>query len=164
MNADHEPSRLPLRAGAMMLLAVAIVFLGLGWHSAATSGDDPEQELEAAQSQATSATTQSSASAATSSSATASADTPQLCVFNAGSISGLAADITESLQAAGFQTDEPGNLSTASITENTIFYDTGQQSAAEEVADALGGDASVDPRPSSFTQCPDGMPVIVVTR
>ncbi|MDY6809228.1 LytR family transcriptional regulator [Gordonia sp. HNM0687] len=160
MNADHEPSRLPLRAGAMMLLAVAIVFLGLGWHSAATSGDDPERELQDAQSQVATSTTQSAASTT----ASASADTPQLCVFNAGSISGLAADVTESLQAAGFQTDEPGNLSTASITENTIFYDDDQQSAAQEVADALGGDASLDPRPSSFTQCPDGIPVIVVTR
>ena len=39
MNADREPNRLPLRAGAMLLFAVAVVFIGLGWHSAATSGD-----------------------------------------------------------------------------------------------------------------------------
>ncbi|MEE4022131.1 LytR C-terminal domain-containing protein [Gordonia sp. PKS22-38] len=159
MNPDREPSRLPLRAGAMLLMAVAIVFLGLGWHSAATSGDDPEQELEAAQSQVATTTTSSAPS-----SPSVSADSPQLCVFNAGSIAGLAADVTETLEAAGFDTAEPGNLSTASITENTIFYDDGQRSAADEVAEALGGDASVDPRPSSFTECADGIPVVVVSR
>ena len=47
MNADREPNRLPLRAGAMLLFAVAVVFVGLGWHSAATSGNDPEKALEA---------------------------------------------------------------------------------------------------------------------
>jgi hypothetical protein len=161
MNPDREPSRLPLRAGAMLLLAIAIVFVGLGWHSAATSGDDPEKDLEAAQTQVT--TTAAAPSSATSSSAAASADTPELCVFNAGSVSGLAGEVTDSLKAKGFQTAEPSNLTTSSVTENTVFYDEGQKSAADQVASALG-DASVDPRPSSFTQCSDGIPVIVVTR
>lgn len=145
----------------MLLLAVAIVFVGLGWHSAATSGDDPEKDLEAAQTQVT--TTAAPSSSATSSSASASADTPELCVFNAGSVSGLAGEVTDSLKGKGFQTAEPSNLTTSSVTENTVFYDEGQKSAADEVAAALG-DASVDPRPSSFTQCSDGIPVIVVTR
>ncbi|AZG46209.1 LytR C-terminal domain-containing protein [Gordonia insulae] len=161
MNPDREPSRLPLRAGAMLLLAVAIVFIGLGWHSAATSGDDPEQDLKAAQSQVS---TTSTATSAASSSPSVSADTPELCVFNAGSVSGLAGDVTDALKAKGFQTAEPGNLTTSSVTENTVFYDDGQKSAADKVAEALGGDASVDPRPSSFTQCSDGIPVIVVTQ
>ncbi|MGV9709287.1 LytR C-terminal domain-containing protein [Gordonia sp. NPDC003424] len=159
MNPDREPSRLPLRAGAMLLLAVAIVFIGLGWHSAATSGDNPEKALEAAQRQVTTSATTTSAPAAS-----ASADKPTLCVFNAGTIAGLAGDVTDQLKAKGYQTETPGNLSTSSISENTIFYDDGQKSAADAVAAALGGDASVDPRPSAFTECADGIPVIVVTR
>ena len=148
----------------MLLLAVAIVFVGLGWHSAATSGDDPERDLKAAQSQVTTTAAAPSSAASSSSSARASADTPELCVFNAGSVSGLAGEVSDSLKAKGFATTEPGNLTTSSVTENTIFYDEGQKSAADEVASALGGDTSVDPRPSSFTQCSDGLPVIVVTR
>ncbi|MGC5255983.1 LytR C-terminal domain-containing protein [Gordonia sp. DT218] len=164
MNPDREPSRLPLRAGAMLLLALAIVCIGLGWHSAATSGDNPEQDLQNAQRQVTSAAAPSAASASASSSASASADTPELCVFNAGAVSGLAGEVADNLKAKGFQTASPGNITTSSITENTIFYDDGQKSAADEVAAALGGDASVESRPSSFTQCADGIPVIVVTR
>ncbi|MFW0794179.1 LytR C-terminal domain-containing protein [Gordonia sp. CPCC 205515] len=162
MNPDREPSRLPLRAGAMLLLAVAIVFLGLGWHSAATSGNDPEQDLENAQRQATA--TSVSAAPTTSASASSAVASVKLCVFNAGSVTGLAGDISDDLKAKGYQMETPGNLSTSSITENTVFYDEGQKAEAEQVAEALGGDASVDERPSSFTECSDGIPVIVVTR
>lgn len=161
MNADREPNRLPLRAGAMMLLAVAIVFIGLGWHSAVSNDDDPQADLATA---GGTATTTSAPASMTSASPSVSADVPQLCVLNAGSISGLASEVTDDLKAKGFQTAEPANLATSSITENTIFYDSGQQKAAEEVAKALGGDASIDERPSSFTECSDGLPVIVVTR
>ncbi|MFW0783168.1 LytR C-terminal domain-containing protein [Gordonia sp. CPCC 206044] len=162
MNPDREPSRLPLRAGAMLLLAVAIVFIGLGWHSAATSGDDPEKDLQAAQPTQTqvTTTTMSGASASAGSSATKS----KLCVFNAGSVSGLAGEVSDELKAKGYEMDEPGNLSTSSITENTIFYDEGQKSEAEDVAQSLGGNPSVESRPSSFTDCSDGIPVIVVTQ
>lgn len=145
----------------MLLLAVAIVFLGLGWHSAATSGDDPEKDLENAQQQVT---TTASAAPTTSASASGAASKVKLCVFNAGSVTGLAGDVSDDLKAKGYQMDTPGNLSTSSITENTVFYDEGQKAEAEEVATALGGDASVDERPSSFTECSDGIPVIVVTR
>lgn len=145
----------------MLLLAVAIVFLGLGWHSAATKGDNPEQDLEAAQKQVTSTTT---AAPASTSATAAAADKPELCVFNAGSITGLAGEVSKTLKEKGYTMASPGNLSTSSITENTVFYDDGQKTQAQAVATALGDDASVDPRPSAFTECPDGIPVIVVTR
>ena len=58
----------------------------------------------------------------------------------------------------------PGNIESSSITENTVFYDDDTKAEARKVAGDLGGDTSVDPRPSSFTQCRDGIPVIVVTR
>ncbi len=159
MNADREPNRLPLRAGAMLLLAVAVVFVGLGWHSAATSGQSPDEGLRDAE--ASVATT----SAPATSSATASAGDARLCVINAGSISGLASEVTDELKAKGFTTADPANYNGGSFTENTILYrDSSQKAEAQKVATALGSDASVEQRPTSFTMCRDGLAVVVVTR
>ncbi|WP_039994339.1 LytR C-terminal domain-containing protein [Gordonia otitidis] len=159
MNADREPNRLPLRAGAMLLLAVAVVFVGLGWHSAATSGQSPDEGLRDAE--ASVATT----SAPATSSATASAGDARLCVINAGSISGLASEVTDELKAKGFTTADPANYNGGSFTENTILYrDSSQKAEAQKVATALGSDASVEQRPTSFTMCRDGIAVVVVTR
>ena len=159
MNADREPNRLPLRAGAMLLLAVAVVFVGLGWHSAASSGQSPDEGLRDAE--ASVATT----SAPATSSATASAGDARLCVINAGSISGLASEVTDELKAKGFTTADPANYNGGSFTENTILYrDSSQKAEAQKVATALGSDASVEQRPTSFTMCRDGIAVVVVTR
>ena len=159
MNADREPNRLPLRAGAMLLLAVAVVFVGLGWHSAATSGQSPDEGLRDAE--ASVATT----SAPATSSATASAGDARLCVINAGSVSGLASEVTDELKAKGFTTADPANYNGGSFTENTILYrDSSQKAEAQKVATALGSDASVEQRPTSFTMCRDGIAVVVVTR
>lgn len=144
----------------MLLLAVAVVFIGLGWHSAATAGDNPQSDLASAGQSTPPASTVSSSAP----SSAASASAVRLCVFNAGSVSGLASEVTDELKAKGYRTAAPGNIESSSITENTVFYDDDTQSEAEKVAKDLSGDASVDPRPSSFTQCRDGIPVIVVTR
>ncbi|WP_246833601.1 LytR C-terminal domain-containing protein [Williamsia sp. 1138] len=164
-----EPPHLPFRAGAMLLLAIAVVFIGLGWHSAATGDSDPEAGLEAAQSrQATSssseAPTQSSTTTSASTSRSVDPDRPQVCVFNAGAIGGLGQTYARQVEDLGWDTATPANLQSASITENTVFYSAGQQDAAEQLAEDLGGDVSVDPRPSAFDQCPRGLPLIVVTR
>lgn len=164
-----EPPHLPLRAGAMLLLAIAVVFIGLGWHSAATGDSDPEAGLEAAQSrQPTSSSSEapapSSATSRTSTSASVDPDRPQVCVFNAGAIGGLGQTFAREVEDLGWDTATPTNLQSASITENTVFYSSGQQDAAEQLADDLGGDVSVDPRPSAFDECPRGLPLIVVTR
>ncbi|MFT4043985.1 MAG: LytR C-terminal domain-containing protein [Gordonia sp. (in: high G+C Gram-positive bacteria)] len=156
MNPDREPNRLPLRAGAMVLIAVAIIFVALGWHSAATSGSDPDSGLAAAS---------SSPSPTTAPAATSTANTARVCVINAGSISGLATEVTKTLKTSGFRTASPSNYDGGSFTENTILYDDAAQKAqAKRVAAALGGDASVEERPSAFTMCRTGIPVVVVTR
>ncbi|GAA1482199.1 hypothetical protein GCM10009624_26390 [Gordonia sinesedis] len=161
MNADREPNRLPLRAGAMLLFAVAVVFIGLGWHSAATADSDPEAGLEAA---ARSNSATASATSASPSSSAAAGST-RICVINAGSVSGLAAEVTDDLKQKGFRTAPPRNYDGGGFTENTIYYDDADQKAeADRVAEALGGDASVEERTSRFTLCRDGIPVVVVTR
>lgn len=173
MKADRETNRLPLRAGAMLLLAVAIVFIGLGWHSAATSGDESAQEKlkQAGQSaQTTAATSGTDGSAATSSpssapSSTAAADGPKICVLNAGTVTGLANEVSDALAEAGFAIGTaPGNLSTSSVTENTVFYGEGEEEAAEKVAEAVPGGAEPYARPAAFTRCPGELAVVVVSR
>ncbi|ANY21976.1 LytR C-terminal domain-containing protein [Gordonia terrae] len=156
MNADREPNRLPLRAGAMMLFAVAVVFIGLGWHSAATAGNDsPTTEA---------ATTVSSTPTSTSPSTSAVSTGKRLCVINAGQVAGLASDVTELLQAKGYQMAEPGNYTAGGFSENTIFHeDDTDKAQADEVAEALGGTVAVEERPTSFTRCRGGIPVVVVT-
>ncbi|WP_020105291.1 LytR C-terminal domain-containing protein [Nocardia sp. 348MFTsu5.1] len=158
----------------MLLIAIAVVFIGLGWQSAANSDSDPEDGLEAAQSrQSTSAAAPESAAPASSVAASTSASPttsssidpskPQVCVFNAGTVSGLGQTFTKKVDVLGWETAEPGNLQSASITENTIFYTPRQKAAAEQLAEDLGGDVSVDPRPSAFSQCQGGLALIVVT-
>ncbi|PXW29058.1 UNVERIFIED_CONTAM: LytR cell envelope-related transcriptional attenuator [Williamsia faeni] len=159
----------------MLLIAIAVVFIGLGWQSAANSDSDPEDGLQAAQSrQSTSAAApesaapESSVAASTSASPTTMSPSvdpskPQVCVFNAGTVSGLGQTFTKKVDVLGWKTAEPANLQSASITENTIFYTPRQKAAAEQLAEDLGGDVSVDPRPSAFSQCQGGLALIVVT-
>ncbi|MCF8569098.1 LytR C-terminal domain-containing protein [Gordonia sp. HY002] len=171
MKADRETNRLPLRAGAMLLLAVAVVFIGLGWHRAATSGDDGDSASTAAvQSTTESGPAESSAKGDDSASTPASsskvadaADVGSVCVLNAGTVTGLAGKVSDSLEQSGFDVSGAENLSTGSISENTVFYDEGEEAAAQKVADVVPGGASVDPRPAVFTRCEGELAVIVVT-
>lgn len=164
MNADREPNRLPLRAGAMLLLSIAVVCIGLAWHEIATSGDDPEKALDKAG--ASSPLTSSSTAAPSTANAASSV---KLCVYNAGSTAGLAREVADELTKKGFTVDSPSNLKSAKFTENTVFYDTdgdagNTKSEAEKVAKAVPSGASVEPRPSSFAECASGIPVIMYSR
>ncbi|GAA2385972.1 MULTISPECIES: LytR C-terminal domain-containing protein [Gordonia] len=173
MNAERENNRLPLRAGAMLLLAIAVVCLGLGIHQLTTSGEDPDAGLKAAGQSAQAAAEsekqqeQATSSKSPSSSTAPAADTegvPELCVLNAGNVTGLAGSVSKELTAAGFKVGETANLSTSSVSENTIFYSPEQEEAAKKVAAAVPGGAALNPRPTAFTRCPEGLPVVVVSR
>ncbi|MFT4086358.1 MAG: LytR C-terminal domain-containing protein [Gordonia sp. (in: high G+C Gram-positive bacteria)] len=177
MKADRENSRLPLRAGAMILFAIAVVFIFLGALSLKNSGSDPEGELkDAARSAQTSQPASTPTSAATtkapagSKSATTSeaaddGQVPDICVLNAGKVTGLAKEVGDTLQGAGFTLGtDPSNLATSSITENTIFYEAGQKAAAEKVAGSVPGGASAEERPAEFTKCPGELVVVVVNK
>lgn len=173
MAPESDNTRLPLRAGAMLLFAIAVVCIGLGWHSAVTTTSSPEADLRAAASSASETPSSSAGSSSaeagapasgTSSSTSASASGPLVCVYNAGSQSGLAVEVTDTLKAKGYRTSEPGNLQSASITENTVFYTPPLRDEAEKVVADLDNGATADPRPSAFTQCRGGIAVIVITR
>jgi hypothetical protein len=159
MTTEREPNHLPLRAGAMLLLAVAVVFFGLGAHHLATSGDS---DAPAPTTTASPTVAQRTTSAPTT---TVDASSTRVCVVNAGSVSGLAGSVTQELKAKGYKTAEPANMSSSSLSENTIFYRSGDEAAAKQVATDLGGGYSVESRPSgsSLPQCTDGVLVIAIT-
>lgn len=154
----------------MLLLAIAVVFIGLGWHSAATSGEDASSDLEAAGRNAqTSAeqapSTGSAKSAAPSSSPVSGAEkVGSVCVLNAGTVTGLAGDVSEALKSKGFEVSGAENLQTSSISENTIFYGEGEEDAAKTLAEAVPGEASPEPRPAAFSKCQGQLAVVVITR
>ncbi|QTI70243.1 LytR C-terminal domain-containing protein [Gordonia polyisoprenivorans] len=165
MNADRESNRLPLRAGAMVLFAVAIVFVALGWHHAATSGDNPEAQLQAAQSSVPSTT--SAPASTTSSSATGNA---RICVINAGTVTGLATEVDEELKGKGFTTigiNAQSNYD-GGFSQNTVVYSSpAQKDQADKIAQALDNDYTVDSRAnlgSSFSRCVGGIAVVAVQR
>ncbi|GAB08461.1 hypothetical protein GOARA_012_00110 [Gordonia araii NBRC 100433] len=165
MTSERESNRLPLRAGAMLLLAVAVVFFGLGAHSLATgSGDDAEPAPTAqttAQQNPAPASGESKAAAPS-----ADASSTKVCVVNAGNVSGLAGSVTDQLKTKGYQTAEPDNLSSSTLSENTIFYRAGDEAAANQIATDLGGGYSVEQRSPNQTRlpaCTGGVLVIAVT-
>ena len=94
----------------------------------------------------------------------AAATDKRLCVINAGQVAGLASDVTDLLEARGYQMAEPGNYTAGGFSENTVFHeDDTDKAQADEVAEALGGQVAVEERPASFTRCRGGIPVVVVT-
>lgn len=154
----------------MLLLAVAVVFIGLGWHRAATSGDEGDTASTSVAESTTATPTESSAAGgdetstpASSSKVADAADVGSVCVLNAGTVTGLAGKVSDSLKQSGFDVSGAENLSTGSISENTVFYDEGDEAAAQKVADVVPGGASADPRPAVFTRCEGEIVVIVVT-
>ncbi|MCI2422196.1 LCP family protein [Saccharopolyspora sp. K220] len=58
-------------------------------------------------------------------------------VYNASGISGLAARVLDELSGQGFQSGSSSNADT--MDNSVIYYATGEEAAAKQVADALGG-------------------------
>lgn len=161
MKAEREPGRLPFRAGAMVLFALFVLFLFLGLLS--LGGGDKKDGLEEAEA-SKSVATSTVKSSTTEKPSVDTSDVPKLCVLNNGTTTGLAKQVGDELKAAGFTLgSEPDNLSSGSVSENTIFYDEGDEAAAKKVADALGS-ADIQARPAAFTRCPGEMVVVVVDR
>ncbi len=173
MNADRENNHLPLRAGAMLLLAVAVVALLLGIQSCSDSGKETAHDKLAEQNVPSETVTSSApatqrpsgATSSSTSTTSVSASSSKVCVLNAGSISGLATEVSDELKSAGFTIGtDPANLATSSISENTVFYTDGQEEDAKKVAAAVPGGASAEERPDAFPRCEGEIAVIVVSK
>jgi len=183
---DDSSAGPPLRALAMALLSLAVVFAGIGIFSLTGSGDDetaaapaattstaaspagaaPTGTASAAPPAGSTAGSMSSGAPTTTTTATTSgsAAAGEVRVLNNSDVSGLAAETASRLEAAGFQVGETGNYSSGVIAASTVYYDPavpGQQAQAERIARTLGFGS--EPRFAGIASASPGI-VVIVTR
>ncbi len=177
---DDTSSGPPLRALAMVLLSLAVVFAGIGIFSLTGSGSEETAAAPAADTSAVAtptaapaATSGTSAPPTTSGSATTTTTTATtsgwasvgpIRVLNNSEVSGLAAETAGRLESAGFQVGETGNYSSGVIAASTVYYDPavpGQQAQAERIARTLGFGS--EPRFAGIASASPGI-VVIVTR
>ncbi len=141
----------------MVLIALAILFAGLGFASLA--GSDSEETTTA--SVTTTITTTTTTSTTTPESADARSVSVQ--VFNNSDVTGLAAETATRLTDLGWTVSETGNFSDSDISETTVYYGTSaaEQEAATEIAAQLG--VSAAPRIPGIEDLSPGVIVIVTT-
>ncbi|MCA1005900.1 LytR C-terminal domain-containing protein [Rhodococcus hoagii] len=180
---NPESSGPPLRAIAMVLIALAILFAGLG--AASLGGSDSDETATEA-----SATTTTSAAAApaaartttapapttttaatstpstTSASATTSARVDKsvpVRVFNNSTVSGLAAQTANELTSGGWNVSETGNYSYGQIQTTTVYYGSSasEKAAAQAIAAELG--VKAEPRFAGIDSASPGVIVIVTS-
>ncbi|MGS2807195.1 LytR C-terminal domain-containing protein [Nocardia sp. MW-W600-9] len=153
-NPNPTPGGPPLRALAMVLIALAIVFAGLGAMSLSNSGADSADSAEqtetttssvVAQAPATTAaaTTTSAAAAPTTAKTTTTTVAPTTTappttapaatvdqsvpvrVLNNSLVAGLAARTAGELTSSGWSNVSTGNYSGENLTTTTVFYGGG---------------------------------------
>lgn len=186
---NPESSGPPLRAIAMVLIALAILFAGLG--AASLGGSDSSESAPVAETTAAStstATTTASAAAqaarttttaapvvttttptaapTTTSAAVASGPVDKsvpVRVFNNSNVSGLAAGTANELTSSGWNVSETGNYSYGLIQTTTVYYgnSAAEKQAAQAIAAELG--VPVEPRFTGIASASPGVIVIVTS-
>ncbi len=145
----------------MLLLAVAVVCIGLGWHSAASKDSNPVTTA----STDTLTTAPSTTAPATTTTSAAAANRPAVCVFNAGTVKGLARKVADELEAGGWKIQEVSNLQTSSITDNTVFYNRKQTQYIDDlVSTVTASKQEMDERTATLSSCPDTAIALVVVQ
>lgn len=184
---NPESSGPPLRAIAMVLIALAILFAGLGAASLGGSDSD-ETATEASATTTTSApaapaaartttaaptttaaeptSKTSTATSTTSASATTSARVDKsvpVRVFNNSTVSGLAAQTANELTSGGWNVSETGNYSYGQIQTTTVYYGSSasEKAAAQAIAAELG--VKAEPRFDGIQSASPGVIVIVTS-
>ncbi|WP_186627706.1 LytR C-terminal domain-containing protein [Rhodococcus sp. BP22] len=173
-SPNPESSGPPLRALAMVLISLAILFAAIGALSLTGSDETEESAAQATTSAAQQAPASSAAArppAASQPPASAtrtSAATPtgeptdvEVRVLNNSNVSGLAAGTAATLTAEGWNVAETGNFSESQIAQTTIYYDTspGAQAAAQQISTQLG--VAAFPRPTTLSSFGEGVIVVV---
>jgi hypothetical protein len=168
----------------MVLIALAIVFAGLGAMSLSSSDSDatgPEQSSTPATTAqpttttAASTTTASAGSTTTSGAATTSSTTSTakpsttagvnravpVRVLNNSLVAGLAARTATELGASGWTIEEVGNFAGGTLAKTTVFYGNspGEREAAQAIAAEIGGTA--EPRGGASDTGSPGVTVVV---
>lgn len=190
VRTNTEPSGPPLRALAMVLISLAILFGGIGLASLGDSdSESAPPATEPAAAPATSTTVPPARAAAptttvaapattavratTTTPATTSASSliglaPESAtpvrVFNNSEIAGLAAQTASLLEDDGFVISETGNYSDGLIATTSVYYGTGagERETAEAVAEALG--VTAQPRFEGIADSSPGVIVIVTSQ
>ena len=139
----------------MVLIALAILFVGIGALSWSRSGSD------SAAGEAN--TAQTTTAAATTTLTDAQIKAVGIRVYNNSDIAGLAARMSERLTQSGWDVTETGNYSDRQLSETTVYYgdEPGEEEAAKEIADEIGGQA--EPRPAGVLDDAAGVLVILTS-
>jgi len=186
---NPESSGPPLRAIAMVLIALAILFAGLG--AASLGGSDSDETATEASSttttsaaaapaaartttaaptttaaEPTTATSTATSTSTTSSAATTSARVDKsvpVRVFNNSTVSGLAAQTADELTSGGWNVSETGNYSYGQIQTTTVYYGSSasEKAAAQAIAAELG--VKAEPRFDGIQSASPGVIVIVTS-
>ncbi|NNH75555.1 LytR C-terminal domain-containing protein [Nocardia uniformis] len=164
----------------MVLIALAIVFAGIGAMALSSSDtEDPEAapssptttaSVVATQSNSTppetpTATTPPDPTTTVPPTTTASVDavdkTVPVRVFNNSMVAGLAAQTAGELTASGWNVAETGNYGSTNVPKTTVYYgsSTTEQAAAVAIAEELG--VTAEPRFPGIADSPSGVIVIV---
>ncbi|MEV0711436.1 LytR C-terminal domain-containing protein [Nocardia aurea] len=176
----------PLRALAMVLIALAIVFAGLGAMSLSSSEADDSTVAESTDatsaaptttaarvttSAASATTTAETTTATTAPTTTAAPTTPApppaaavdrtvpVRVLNNSVVAGLASRTASQLQADGWTNVSSGNYASGNIAKTTVYYgdSPGEREAALAIAQELG--APAEPKSAGVDQ---GAGVVVI--
>ncbi|WP_430334019.1 LytR C-terminal domain-containing protein [Rhodococcus sp. ACT016] len=187
---NPESSGPPLRAIAMVLIALAILFAGLGAASLGGSDSSESAPVAATTSATTAAATTTSAAAqaartTTSAASAATTTTPTVTptttatvpaapsgpvdktvpvrVFNNSTVSGLAAQTADDLTSKGWNVSETGNYSYGLIQTTTVYY--GNTAAEKQAAQAIAAELGVpaEPRFTGIASASPGVIVIVTS-
>lgn len=181
----------PLRALAMVLIALAIVFAGIGAMSLSSSDSSGSTEAEASSTTTTVASptasvivappvttapvapTSSAAATTTPPSTTLAPTTPAagavdkslpVRVFNNSYVAGLAGKTRDQLVASGYNVTETGNYGSGNIPKTTVYYSNSsakEKALAIAIANELG--AGAEPRFDGIADSPAGVIVIVTS-
>ncbi|WP_433563591.1 LytR C-terminal domain-containing protein [Nocardia sp. CA-151230] len=181
-NPNSSAGGPPLRALAMVLIALAIVFAGLGAMSLSSSDSSSSSADSTSQSSVAATTTgaaqQNSAQATTTppvaptttaalpttTTAAAGVDkTLPVRVYNNGTVPGLAKKTGDQLSSDGYNVTEVGNYANGVIPKTTVYYGSSpkEQALAQAIAAQLG--CSAEPRFPGISDSPTGVIVIVTS-
>ncbi|MET8650026.1 LytR C-terminal domain-containing protein [Nocardia aurea] len=177
----------PLRALAMVLIALAIVFAGLGAMSLSSSEADDSTVAESTDATSAAPTTTAARVTTTAASATTTAEsttattttpatttpattpapppaaavdrTVPVRVLNNSVVAGLASRTASQLQADGWTNVSSGNYASGNIAKTTVYYgdSPGEREAALAIAQELG--APAEPKSAGVDQ---GAGVVVI--
>lgn len=138
----------------MVLIALAILFAGIGALTWSRSGSDSAA--------AQTGTTQTSA-AATTTLTDKQIKAVGVRIYNNSDVAGLAAQMSDRLTQSGWNVTETGNYSDSQLSQTTVYYGDkpGEEQAAKEIADEIGGQAK--PHPAGVLDDVTGVLVILTS-